>query len=253
MRNEPNFGRGGRRDRPLFQYSIIPAFQSPADSAKQSQSRAGGRGTRVRYKQSQLGSRPLGAKNAKQTQFGQTGRQAGSPESKNVQNEPNFGERTGRSRGPVVQTDPIPGAVPIRRSAFPGANHAKQSQTWAGWDIWGAAIRERPILQNKANSSTADCGFGIADSARPGARRQGLRGRLYKQTQFCGLGHRRIRTGRGHGLHGTKRLSPEGGSDILRAQASGVRPRSLAWGSPLGAAECEKMPKWQNRTRVQRI
>jgi hypothetical protein len=29
VRNEPNFGRCGRRETPLFQYSSIPAFQSP--------------------------------------------------------------------------------------------------------------------------------------------------------------------------------------------------------------------------------
>ncbi len=33
--------------------------------------------------------------------------------------------------GPVVQTNPIPGAVPIGRSVFRGAVRAKQSQTWA--------------------------------------------------------------------------------------------------------------------------
>jgi hypothetical protein len=35
--NEPNFGLGGRREPPLFQYSIIPPFQPDADCAKQSQ------------------------------------------------------------------------------------------------------------------------------------------------------------------------------------------------------------------------
>ena len=41
-------------------------------------------------------------------------------------------------------------------------------------------------MQNEANSSIADCGFGIADSERPAARRQGLQGRLYKQSQLAG-------------------------------------------------------------------
>jgi hypothetical protein len=40
--------------------------------------------------------------------------------------------------------------------------------------------------RNKANSSIADCGFGIADSERPATRG---RGRLYKQTQFAGINH----------------------------------------------------------------
>ncbi len=35
--NEPNFGRCGRPDHPLFQYSIIPPFQSGANRAKRTQ------------------------------------------------------------------------------------------------------------------------------------------------------------------------------------------------------------------------
>ncbi len=60
VRNKPNFGRGGLREPPLFQYSIIPPFQSPADCAKQSQfRRAGwarpeGKGRGVLYKQTQF-------------------------------------------------------------------------------------------------------------------------------------------------------------------------------------------------------
>jgi hypothetical protein len=38
---------------------------------------------------------PLGAKNAKRTQFAQTGRQAGAPERENVRNEPNLAEPAG--------------------------------------------------------------------------------------------------------------------------------------------------------------
>ncbi len=35
-----------------------------------------------------------------------------------------------------------------------------------------------PIVRNKANSSISDCGLRIADSERPAARHQSLRGRL---------------------------------------------------------------------------
>jgi hypothetical protein len=45
----------------------------------------------------------------------------------------------------------------------------------------------RRIAPNKPNSSIADCGFGIADSERSGARRQSVRRPLYKQTQFAPL------------------------------------------------------------------
>jgi hypothetical protein len=41
MQNEPKFGRGGRREPPLFQYSIVPPFQSDGNYEKQSQIWAG--------------------------------------------------------------------------------------------------------------------------------------------------------------------------------------------------------------------
>ncbi len=73
--------------------------------------------------------------------------------------------------GPVVQTNPIPIAVPIRRSAFPGAKHAKRSQ------FLDCGLR---IL---------DCGFRQACGLSPWARA----GRLYKQSQSAG-GSRAKRT-----------------------------------------------------------
>jgi hypothetical protein len=50
----------------------------------------------------------------------------------------------------------------------------KQSQTRASWGVWGTGRRReehRANAPNKPNSSIADCGFGMADSERPGARR----------------------------------------------------------------------------------
>ena len=64
--------------------------------------------------------------------------------------------------------------IPLFR---PDANRAKQTQTWAGWDIWGTMHRGSQSCNTKPIS---------------GVRTGEPRGRLYKQSQF----RRRIRRGK---------------------------------------------------------
>jgi hypothetical protein len=59
---------------------------------------------------------------------------------------------------PIVRNEPNLETCRAGTPNLPRANYAKQSQTWAGWDIWGTAHPERPIMQNEANFQIADCG-----------------------------------------------------------------------------------------------
>jgi hypothetical protein len=49
--------------------------------------------------------------------------------------------------GPIMQNKPNSG----QPNRCPGDDYAKQSQTWAGWDIWEAACQGRPMAQNESN------------------------------------------------------------------------------------------------------
>jgi hypothetical protein len=73
--------------------------------------------------------------------------------------------------GRMRQVNPISESGP----AGPGADHAKQSQTWTGWGIWGGRISEA----NRAKQSQF---LGVPGGTRPQDR--GTQGRGAKQTQF---------------------------------------------------------------------
>jgi len=49
------------------------------------------------------------------------------------------------------KTKPIPGEP----GGWGPVEYAKQSQTWAGWDIWETARQEGPMAQNEPNSRQA--------------------------------------------------------------------------------------------------
>jgi hypothetical protein len=65
---------------------------------------------------------------------------------------------------PIVQNEPnLAGRAGSRR-----AKCAKQSQTWAGWGIWGPA-RGKPIVQNEANfAGSLKCKVSSVKSGKPG-------------------------------------------------------------------------------------
>ncbi len=141
---------------------------------------------------------------AKRTQSGPTSRKGpGSPKGETCKTNPISGRGpAGRGLGTrdVVQTNPIPVIMPIRRSAFPGGKRAKRTQFPASGTAGrrpGDEMRKtnpiglppdrqtgprlEPIMQNEPNSSTADFGLRIGDS--PAACRLG-RAKCAKQTQF---------------------------------------------------------------------
>ncbi len=99
--NEPNFGRCGHGEPPLFHYSIIPPFQCSADRAKRTQSGRAWAGPGLR-----------GAKDAKRSQLGDSFRFEVSSvkQEKPMADSSNFTLHT--SAGPLaglfVQTNPIP-------------------------------------------------------------------------------------------------------------------------------------------------
>jgi hypothetical protein len=74
VRNEPNFGRCGRREPPLFQYSSVPAFQSSGVGRGQMRKTKPICGDACVYKQTQFPATPggTGGNRAKQSQFGGT-------------------------------------------------------------------------------------------------------------------------------------------------------------------------------------
>jgi hypothetical protein len=122
-------------------------------------------------------------------------------------NKANFGKRTGR-----------------------GADYAKQSQTWAGWDIWGMA-RQRGANYEKRTQS-ADPGPG---GYGPGDLTGGAfsRANCAKQTQFAfepnegqvlwGKGVMVNCTYKGHRKN--KPNCPKRGTEAVSGYAGGTRPR----------------------------
>jgi len=146
---------------------------------------------------------PIGAGNAgagrtertKRTQFpagpGRTGPRV---RGANVQNEPNFGERTGRGRGRLCETNPIWDSPPgVRGPIVRNKANSRRSRVGRGLGGRGANVQNEPnsrpgqvgrgrrgvgrwrIAQNEPNFSIADCGprsqpgvttLRIADSGR---------------------------------------------------------------------------------------
>jgi hypothetical protein len=90
----------------------------------------------------------LGAKNAKQTQFGQAGRQAGSPARENVRNEPNLTRlhpATGWNDAKRTQCGP---GVQASVGRMCKTNPIPQRGRWAGaWGTRGGGV----VASNKAN------------------------------------------------------------------------------------------------------
>ncbi len=135
---------------------------------------------------------------AKQTQFGPGGQL---PAGRNARNELNLHPRTrigGASptlQGPQLrQTNPIrSGWVTVWTPA--SRKRAKQSQTWAGWDIWGVGspgrsqrCKTNPILRLR----TADFGLRIQDRPVAGHRLRPAAptpaGRFRKMNPICPAG-----------------------------------------------------------------
>jgi hypothetical protein len=151
---------------PPFHYSIIPPFPSDAHRAKRSQflpdrqarasgasvrnepnsaKPAGGPGCR---REKMCETNPIwvgsagtgGTERTKQTQFRQTGRPAGSPESENVQNEPNLRRWRKKSGGDAhptescrdrtCETNPIPDGAG-RRTEYPKSENVRNKANFA--------------------------------------------------------------------------------------------------------------------------
>jgi hypothetical protein len=171
MRNKPNFRPGGRRA-PLFQHSIIPLFQSPADRAKQTQLASARRAGQV-----------LDGQRVMVNWAGKGLRR----------NKPNF----------CPSTDPeiaVPGKMdcakqtqsgrrhPVGRGL--GVGHAKPNLGSLG--SLGAGTREEPIMRNEPNSPAGAgpgderCCTNKPNSCRYADPEIGVRGRVdcAKQTQF---------------------------------------------------------------------
>ncbi len=150
------------------------------------------------------------------------------------QNKANLGKPGWNPGNRLCKTKPIAddagrAGAPVKQTQFPslcrsGDRHSRE----------GEACQTKPIGAGMAKPAGESC------ETKPISRGPNRR---------VGAGS----LGRGDGPDGMKSLSRRGGFGILRGQASGVHPRNLASGSPLGAAEWEKMPRWQNRTPVQRI
>ncbi len=107
-------------------------------------------------------------------------------EGRNAQNKPNFGRSSKCKVSSVKSGKPgieswqssdfrlYASNFTLRRSRRP--NSAKQSQTWAGWDIWGTVLGERTgqNVQNEPNLPRCP-GMGAGNRGR-----EGLRGRSCK-------------------------------------------------------------------------
>ncbi len=127
---------------------------------------------------------------AKRTQFGPRGpemdahwRTWGLGQGRLCKTNPILPPERGLATRGVVQTNPIPAIVPIRRSAFPGgkraertqfrpspgplkAKCAKRSQTWVGWAIWGTTHHGGRLCETNPIS-------GYAGRTRPGGGARG--------------------------------------------------------------------------------
>jgi len=184
----------GGRDTPPFQYSTIPAFQSDTDRAK-----------RTQFGPGRCGSRRV--KDAKRTQFAarRTG-VGGTDRAKRTQfpAAPGRSRPGGRGTRGVVQTNPIPAIMPIRRSAFPGGQ----------------------IARNEPNSRRCRVG-------------RGPQGKCAKRTQFS-LGKAGSR--RAKDAKQTQFAPTHGEAQAPEGQLCKTNPISVAVGQDTRSPWCETKP-----------
>ena len=168
---------------------------------KQSQFPATPGGTR-------LGGPGTRGKCAKQTQFSDCGLGpdlAAPPGGADCAKQTQFFWSGGAPGGETCETKPILAARRRSRAGTPDprrGDYAKQSQTWAGWDVWGA--REERANHAK-QSQFLDCGFRIADCGlntesrpdRPAAcRLRPAQGGCTNKPNSARLGRGRVPSGR---------------------------------------------------------
>jgi hypothetical protein len=171
VQNEPNFA--GRPDTPLFQYSIIPPFQSDADCAKRSQFPATPGGTRP-------GGWGTWGNRVKQSQFG----------GPIVRNEANFpawpggagpGRRGTWDERQMHKTNPISrrgrATLPRPSTLRPRPRRERLCKTKPNLGELGHVGKGGPRMwgdfagkwnaQNEPNSSISDCGLGGTPALQP--------------------------------------------------------------------------------------